>query len=92
MVFEAPPNASRDQDAPRTLADLTSAMLAFGLQFQGQPVVDGKIHRVPGPSSKNKKDLAAWYSATLYDSGLIYATFGDWHHQDRWGEMVIKRR
>lgn len=65
-------------------------MLAFGLQFQGQPVVDGKIHRVPGPSSKNKKDLAAWYSATLYDSGLIYATFGDWHHQDRWEKWSSK--
>ena len=91
MPYLGPPPETFER-APQalTLSDLKDEMSAFGLMFLGQPVADGKFHRIPGPGSKSKSDNDGFYVVNILRGGLICATYGDWHWQDQWQNWSSK--
>lgn len=53
---------------------VTEILLDFGLELQGEPVLDNTIHRVRHRGSKDKR---GWYSGVILN-GKVYCTYGTW--------------
>ena len=83
MTFQAPPENRVYAITPqRTLSDLKDEMSAFGLRFDGAPIVNSdNFQRVPCDGKKGKP---GYYIVTEHDNGFISASYGNKAQSDEW--------